>query len=84
MKNYIVETKGLKKSFKNYDAVKGIDLKVEQGIVYGFLGPNGAGKSTSIRMLLGLIKPTEGEVRVLGKDIKTNREEILKKRRLIS
>lgn len=78
MKNYIVETKNLKKSFKTYEAVKGIDLKVEEGTVYGFLGPNGAGKSTTIRMLLGLIKPTEGEVRVLGKDIRSNREEILR------
>lgn len=78
MKKYIVETQNLQKSFKDYNAVKGIDLKVEEGIVYGFLGPNGAGKSTSIRMLLGLIKPTEGQVKIFGKDIRSNREEILR------
>lgn len=78
MKDYIVETKGLEKSFKDFKAVKGINLKVKRGTIYGFLGPNGAGKSTTIRMLLGLIKPTAGQVEVLGKSIEMEREEILK------
>jgi ABC-2 type transport system ATP-binding protein len=78
MSEYLVETKVLQKSFKEFKAVKGIDLKVKRGTIYGFLGPNGAGKSTTIRMLLGLIKPTSGEVRVFGKSIEKDREEILK------
>lgn len=78
MGSYLVETNGLVKDFKNFKAVKGIDLKVKKGTIYGFLGPNGAGKSTTIRMLLGLIKPTSGEVKVLGKNIETEREEILR------
>lgn len=78
MKDYIVETKGLEKSFKDFKAVNGIDLKVKKGTIYGFLGPNGAGKSTTIRMLLGLIKPTAGKVEILEKSIEREREEILK------
>ena len=78
MGGYIVETRGLEKSFKNFKAVQGIDLRVKRGTIYGFLGPNGAGKSTTIRMLLGLIKPTSGKVKVLGKNIESEREEILK------
>lgn len=78
MKEYIVETSNLKKNFKDYKAVKGIDLKVPKGCVYGFLGPNGAGKSTTLRMLLGLMKASSGEIMVLGKDVNKHREEILK------
>ncbi|WP_343764677.1 ATP-binding cassette domain-containing protein, partial [Clostridium oceanicum] len=75
---YILETKNLSKKFKEFEAVKRINLKVPKGCIYGFLGPNGAGKSTTIRMLLGLIKMTEGQVSILGKSIKKNRIEILK------
>ena len=78
MSNYIVETKKLTKDFKNFKAVNEIDLKIKSGKIYGFLGPNGAGKSTTIRMLLGLIKPTQGEVKIFNKDINTCREEILR------
>lgn len=78
MGKYIVETKSLTKSFKDFKAVKNIELKVREGSIYGFLGPNGAGKSTTIRMLLGLIKPTTGEVKVFGKSIESEREEILR------
>lgn len=78
MSNYVVETKDLVKEFKNFKAVKGLNLKIKKGTVYGFLGPNGAGKSTTIRMLLGLIKPSAGSVKVLGKSIEREREEILK------
>ncbi|HEY1531194.1 MAG TPA: ABC transporter ATP-binding protein [Galbitalea sp.] len=61
-----IETRGLTKRFGGYAAVKGIDLSVPHGSVFGFLGPNGSGKTTTIRMLLGLASPTEGEARVLG------------------
>lgn len=75
----IIETKNLTKEFKNFKAVNGVNLTVRKGRVYGFLGPNGAGKSTTIRMLLGLIKPTRGQVEVFGKELRKNRMDILKK-----
>ncbi|WP_394553458.1 ABC transporter ATP-binding protein [Agromyces sp. MMS24-JH15] len=61
-----IETHGLTKRFRAHAAVDGIDLVVPRGAVYGFLGPNGSGKTTTIRMLLGLVRPTAGEVHVLG------------------
>lgn len=78
MEKYIIRTDNLSKSFGKLQAVQGIDLKVPEGGVYGFLGPNGAGKSTTIRMLLGLIRPTEGEAFLFELSIKTNRIKILK------
>jgi ABC-2 type transport system ATP-binding protein len=61
-----VETHGLTKRFRGHDAVQDLDLAVPAGSVFGFLGPNGSGKTTTIRMLLGLLNPTAGEVRLLG------------------
>jgi ABC-2 type transport system ATP-binding protein len=61
-----IEVHGLSKVFGEKVAVKDLNLKVKRGEVFGFLGPNGAGKTTSIKMLLGLIEPTEGEGRILG------------------
>ena len=78
MSEYIVETKELVKKFKDIKSVDNINLKIKYGEVYGFLGPNGAGKSTTIKMLLGLVKPTAGKIQVLGKSIEDNREEILR------
>jgi ABC-2 type transport system ATP-binding protein len=63
-----VEARGLVKRYGNLLAVAGVDLVVDAGDIYGYLGPNGAGKSTSLRMLLGLIKPTAGESRLFGRD----------------
>jgi ABC-2 type transport system ATP-binding protein len=60
---------GLRKKFGDFTAVDGISFSIEQGEVFGFLGPNGSGKSTTIRMLCGIISPTEGKGRVLGLDI---------------
>jgi len=66
--NPLVETKGLTKRFgSRITAVADLNLTVGRGEVYGFLGPNGSGKSTTLRMLLGLIRPTSGQVRVMGK-----------------
>jgi len=68
----VVETRGLKKTFLDFwrrpvvEAVKGLDLTVRSGEVFGLLGPNGSGKSTTIKMLLGLLHPTGGEIRVFG------------------
>ncbi len=62
----VVETRGLGRRFGEVLALRDLDLRVEQGEVFGFLGPNGSGKSTLMRILLGLLEPTAGEVRVLG------------------
>ncbi len=72
MKAFIVETKQLSKKFNQDYAVSNVNLKVEEGDIYGFLGPNGAGKTTTIRMLLGLTKPSQGEVHLFGKSTKGN------------
>jgi ABC-2 type transport system ATP-binding protein len=61
--------RGLRKRYDEIDAVDGLDLTVGSGELYGFLGPNGAGKTTTIRMALGLIMPTAGEVEVLGERV---------------
>src|SRR5690242_7331211 len=63
-----VEVRGLVKRYGDLLAVAGVDLTVEPGDVYGYLGPNGAGKTTSLRMMLGLIRPTAGQVRIFGRD----------------
>lgn len=67
-KPYIIEAKGLTKKFGAVTALDAFDLSVAAGEVHGFLGPNGAGKSTAIRVLLGLLKKTSGEVELFGKD----------------
>lgn len=63
-----LETRGLTRTFGDFTAVDGIDLRVPAGSFYGFLGPNGAGKSTTIKCLTGLLRPTRGEMRILGLD----------------
>jgi ABC-2 type transport system ATP-binding protein len=66
--SFAIETKGLRKTFGDLEAVCGIDLAVPRGSFYGFLGPNGAGKSTTIKCLTGLLRPTSGEFRILDLD----------------
>lgn len=63
-----IEVRGLVKRYGALEAVAGVDLTVNAGDVYGYLGPNGAGKTTSLRMMLGLITPTAGTVRLFGRD----------------
>lgn len=63
-----IEARGLTKRYGELVAVAGVDLTVEPGDVFGYLGPNGAGKTTSLRMMLGLIRPSEGSVRLFGRD----------------
>jgi ABC-2 type transport system ATP-binding protein len=65
---FAVETRALSRTFGTKRAVDGIDLKVPAGSFYGFLGPNGAGKSTTIKCLTGLLRPSGGEIRILGID----------------
>lgn len=66
---YMIETSGLEKQYGEKYSVENLNLKVRPGCVYGFLGPNGAGKSTTMKMLLGLVKPTKGEIRMFGKAV---------------
>ncbi len=75
----VVRTNNLSKHFKKRFAVRNLDLEVFPGDIYGFLGPNGAGKSTTIRMLLTLIKPTEGDVHLFGHSVLKNRHDALKR-----
>lgn len=74
----IIETRNLTKSYPGFTAVSGINLHVPKGTVYGFLGPNGAGKSTTMKMFLGLTKPTDGSFVIDGKQFPANRVEILR------
>jgi len=64
--DYAVETDGVKRFFGTFEAIRGITLRIHRGETYGLLGPNGAGKTTLIRMLVGLLRPSAGSVRVLG------------------
>lgn len=62
MKELILETKNLSKEYKNQKAVDKVSLNIERNTIYGLLGPNGAGKSTILKMIVGLLKPTNGEI----------------------
>src|SRR3954447_19224042 len=77
-----IETHQLTRHFNDFCAVGGIDLAVERGTFYGFLGPNGAGKSTTIKMLTGLLAPSAGQMRVLGRNILDPREALEAKRHM--
>ena len=75
----IIQTKGLTKVYGGMMRVRDVDLQVREGEIYGFLGPNGAGKSTTMKMILGLVKPSDGQVEVLGLPFtERNRIEILR------
>ncbi|MFM8917648.1 MAG: ABC transporter ATP-binding protein [Bacteroidota bacterium] len=76
-KTPILEVRGLRKSFQDFEAVKGVDFTVYKGDIFGFLGPNGAGKSTTLRMVTSLINPTAGDIRIFGLPLSSNREHIL-------
>ncbi|HEY2420455.1 MAG TPA: ABC transporter ATP-binding protein [Neobacillus sp.] len=75
----MIKTENLRKVYDNgFEAVKNLSLNVHNGDIYGFLGPNGAGKTTTIRMLIGLIEPTSGDLEVSNLNVRTNNEEIKK------
>ncbi|MCG6219042.1 ABC transporter ATP-binding protein [Vibrio furnissii] len=69
MSDLAIHAQDVMKKFGDFTAIEGINLRVPKGSIYGFLGPNGCGKSTTIRVLTGLLSPTEGHVNVLGLDI---------------
>ena len=73
----VIEVRHLSKHFNNLTAVNNLSFTVNEGDVYGFLGQNGAGKSTTIRMLLTLIEPSAGSIKLFGNSLKTNRKQIL-------
>jgi ABC-type multidrug transport system ATPase subunit len=77
--NKIVEVKNLVKYYGKFCALQNVSFDVYTGDIFGFLGPNGAGKSTTIRCILSLIAPTSGGVNLFGKDLKSNRNNILSK-----
>lgn len=77
MREKVIEVQHLAKSFGDFQAVRDVSFTVLQGDVYGFLGPNGAGKSTTIRCLLSLIRPDQGQLRIFGKTLAASRREIL-------
>lgn len=77
MNNYIIETKQLSKDFSGEAAVNQLSIHVRKNEIYGFLGPNGAGKSTAMKMLLGLLQPTHGSIRLFDKNFDSNQIALL-------
>lgn len=72
MKEVTLSVKGLKKRIGSKQIIKGIDFEIKKGEIFGFLGPNGSGKTTTIRMIVGLIKPTEGTIEICGHNVQKN------------
>ena len=74
----IIETHNLTKRYRDFTAVNKLNMHVQKGQVYGFLGPNGAGKSTTMKMFLGLTRPSSGDFQIKGLSYPKNRKEILR------
>jgi ABC-type multidrug transport system ATPase subunit len=75
--NTVIQIANLSKTFGRHTAVENLNLEVQAGEIYGFLGPNGSGKSTTLRMILGLLKPTLGDIKIMGKSLASNRSNIM-------
>ncbi len=75
MREYAIEMSDIKKSFKDF-TIENFNLKVEKGFITGFIGPNGSGKTTTIKLIMNLIKPENGNIKIFGKDVRNNEEEI--------
>ena len=84
MNEITININNLNKKYKNILAVKNLNFKISKGQTIGLLGPNGCGKSTTIGMLLGLIKPTTGNVIINGQNMESNRTNLLQKMNFIS
>ena len=78
MKNHLLSITNLIKIFEEQVVIKKISFSIKQNSILGILGKNGAGKTTLLGMLMGLIKPTSGEIKIFGKDLERNRDLILK------
>ena len=81
---YLVEVKNLKKNYSSKEAVKNISFNIKENEILGLLGPNGSGKTTTIGMLLGLLKPSAGEIKIDNMDFERSRIQILSKINFIS
>lgn len=77
--SYAIEVQNIRKKFGDFVAVDDLSFNVPKGEIFGFLGPNGSGKSTTLRMILSLIKPTDGEINLFGKKLRTERAEIMQR-----
>ncbi len=75
----VLEVRNLSKNYSQLEAVHDVSFSIDEGEIVGLLGPNGAGKTTTINMVLGLLTPTSGSIKIFGKDFAVNREEILYK-----
>jgi len=73
----VISVKNFKKNYGSFEAIKGIDFDVEKGMIYGFVGKNGAGKSTTIRSMMNMIFPTQGEIIINGMDCSKNSKKIM-------
>lgn len=77
MSKYIIETKNLTKEYGVQKSVNEVNIHVQSGRIYGLLGRNGAGKTTTMKILLGLVQPTYGEVIIFGENFHSNKKKIL-------
>ena len=77
MNSYVIETRGLTKTYGEVNSVSNLSIHVKKGRIYGLLGRNGAGKTTTMRMLLGLTAPSSGEVKIWGRPLRGNEKKIL-------
>src|SRR4030095_5687958 len=75
----VIVASNLKKNFNSFEAVKGIDFKIQAGECFGFLGPNGAGKTSTMKMIYCFSPMTEGSLKVMGKEVRHHATEIKKK-----
>src|SRR6185437_5369014 len=82
MNDFVIEIKGLRKTFQDRTAVNGLDLKVPAGSIFGFLGRNGAGKTTTIKLLMGMLKPDAGTASMFGLPVSDPRASIEARRRI--
>src|SRR5690625_3710422 len=73
-----MELSDLRKKIGSREIIKGLDFEIHKGEVFGFIGPNGAGKTTTIRMMVGLMGITDGDVRILGKSVKSDFKEAIR------
>lgn len=83
MNETLIDLEKIHMFYGNFEALKGISLKVKKGQIFGYLGPNGSGKTTTIKLILGLVKPSSGNVRILGEDLYVDNSKAMDTRRHI-